>query len=323
MGNVLIVAEQQDGKLRSATLNAVSFGKKLSEVSGGGDLVGLVLGAGAASAAAELSKFGLSKVLLADQAELKQYAAETFAPVVASAAQSVNATYVCATATAMGKDLLPRVAALWDTAMVSDVSEVLEAKKFKRPMVAGNAIATVQVSTDTLVATARQTEWPQAEPTGAEAPVEQAAVGSPQALGAEIVSLNLAASDRPDLAEASVVVSGGRGLKSKENFKHIEDLADALGAAIGATRAACDAGLVPNDLQVGQTGKVVAPDLYVAVGISGAIQHLAGMKSSKVIVAINKDAEAPIFQVADYGLVAKWEDALPQLIDKIKAIKAG
>jgi electron transfer flavoprotein alpha subunit len=323
MGNVLIVAEQQDGKLRSATLNAVSFGKKLSEVSGGGDLVGLVVGADVAAAAGELSKLGLSKVLVTDHPDLKQYAAETFAPAVASAARSVSATHVCATATSTGKDLMPRVAALLDTAMVSDVSEVLEARKFRRPMVAGNALATVQVTTDTLVATARQTEWPQAEPTDAEAPIEQAAVESLQMLGAEITSVNLAANDRPDLAEAAVVVSGGRGLKSKENFKYIEDLADSFGAAIGATRAACDAGLVPNDLQVGQTGKVVAPDLYVAVGISGAIQHLAGMKGSKVIVAINKDAEAPIFQVADYGLVAKWEDALPQLIDKLKAIKAS
>ncbi len=207
--------------------------------------------------------------------------------------------------------------------MASDVVAVAGANSFKRPMVAGNALATVQITTPMVVVTARQTEFPAAKPEGAASPVESAAAPALNPLGATVLKIEEVKSTRPDLAEAKAVVSGGRGMKSAENFKQLETLTDLLGGAIGATRAACDAGMVANDLQVGQTGKVVAPDLYIAVGISGALQHLAGMKSSKVIVAINKDPEAPIFQVADYGLVAKWEDTLPALIDKVKAIKAA
>jgi electron transfer flavoprotein alpha subunit len=188
--------------------------------------------------------------------------------------------------------------------------------------VAGNVLARVEVTTPTVVLTLRQTEFEAAKPSGA-APVEQTKVAAANLLGAAVIRIDEVKSTRPELAEAKAVVAGGRGMKSAENFKHLESLTDLLGGAIGATRAACDAGMVANDLQVGQTGKIVAPDLYIAVGISGALQHLAGMKSSKVIVAINKDPEAPIFQVADYGLVAKWEDTVPALIDKVKAIKAA
>jgi electron transfer flavoprotein alpha subunit len=322
MANILLVAEQQGGKLRSATLNAISLAHKLSEAAGGGEIHGLVLGSGVSDAAKELAGFGLNKVLTVDDGALEKYAAETYASAVATVAKAVSADYVCATATASGKDLLPRVAALLDTGMASDISEVVGAKQFKRPMVAGNTIGTIEVTTPTVVITGRQTEWDQVQPTGSESPIEAVDGGSFDMLGAEVQQLNQAQSSRPDLAEASVVVSGGRGMKASENFKHLEELADMLGGAMGATRAACDSGLVANDLQVGQTGKIVAPDLYIAVGVSGAIQHLAGMKGSKVIVAINKDPEAPIFQVADYGLVAKWEDTLPELKSKVQAIKA-
>jgi electron transfer flavoprotein alpha subunit len=322
MGNVLIVAEQRDGKLRSPSLNAFTFGKKMIEASGGGDLIFLVLGAGVAGAAKDAAQYGAKKVLTVDDPALGKYMAETHAPVVAEVAKQTGATVVASTATAFGKDLLPRVAALLEAGMASDVVAIAGPMSFKRPMVAGNVLARVEITTPIAVVTARQTEFEAAKPSGA-APVEAIKVAAGDALGAAVIKLEEVKSTRPDLSEAKVVVSGGRGMKTAENFKQLETLTDMLGGAIGATRAACDAGMVANDLQVGQTGKIVAPDLYFAVGISGALQHLAGMKSSKVIVAINKDPEAAIFQVADYGLVSKWEDVLPGLIDKVKAIRAA
>jgi electron transfer flavoprotein alpha subunit len=207
--------------------------------------------------------------------------------------------------------------------MASDVIAVQGAKTFRRPTYAGNALTDVEVTTPIVVCTARQTEFAPAAPGAASGAVEPKSVGAIDALGSELVALHATKSARPDLSEAKVVVSGGRGMKEAANFKALEELTDLLGGALGASRAACDAGMVPNDLQVGQTGKVVAPELYFAVALSGAIQHLAGMKSSKVIVAINKDAEAPIFQVADYGLVATWESTLPALIAEIKKVKAA
>ena len=321
MGNVLIVAEQKGGKLRSPTLNAITFGKEMVGALGGGDLFGLVVGAGVGGAASEMAKFGLAKVFVVDDPGLDKYMAETYAPVVAATAKAAGCTVVGATSTAFGKDLMPRVAALLDAGMASDISDVAGANRFKRPVAAGNALALVEITTENIVVTPRQTEFDAATAAG-EAPVEAGPAAAVDALGAEVIRIEEVANARPDLSEAKVVVAGGRGMKSKENFALLEDLTDTLGGALGATRAACDAGMVPNDLQVGQTGKVVAPDLYIAVGISGAIQHLAGMKSSKVIVAINKDEEAPIFQVADYGLVAKWEDTLPELIERVQAIKA-
>ena len=319
MGNVLIVAEQKDGKLRAATLNAITFGKQAQEKLGG-ELHALVIGSGIGDVAKEVAGYGVTKVFAADDAGLGTYMAETYSAVVAQVARANGAAVVGATATAYGKDLMARAAAVLDGGMASDICEVVGPKAFKRPMAAGNAVALVEVEAEVAVVTARQTEFDAAQ-AGGEAPVEAVAVGALNTLGAEVVRIDEVESARPDLAEAKVVVSGGRGMKSKENFGQLERLTDILGGAIGATRAACDAGMVANDLQVGQTGKVVAPDLYIAVGISGAIQHLAGMKSSQVIVAINKDEEAPIFQVADYGLVAKWEDTLPELIERVQATK--
>ena len=320
MGNVLIVAEQNDGKLRTATLNAITFGKQVLDQLGGGELYAAVLGSGIGDAAKQVAGHGVTKVFAVDDPGLGRYMAETYAAVVANLVRANGVEVVGATSTAFGKDLMPRVAALLDAGMASDISAVAGPKTYKRPMAAGNAIAVIEVDAAVVVATPRQTEF-DAAPAGGDAPVEAVAAGPLDALGAEVVRIDAVESARPDLAEAKVVISGGRGMKAKENFALLEDLTDTLGGALGATRAACDAGMVPNDLQVGQTGKVVAPDLYIAVGISGAIQHLAGMKSSKVIVAINKDEEAPIFQVADYGLVAKWEDTLPTLVEKVKAAK--
>jgi electron transfer flavoprotein alpha subunit len=257
-----------------------------------------------------------------DDARLKNPIAETFAPIVARVAKETGSTVVAATATSFGKDILPRAAALLEAGMVSDVIAVAGPKTFKRPMLAGNAIATVEGLTPTVVASVRQTEFPPAEP-AAGGELSKADAGDVQTKGATFVRAETSKSARPDLAEAKVVVSGGRGMKEGKNFAILEQLTDLLGGAMGASRAATDAGMVPADLQVGQTGKVVAPNLYIAVAISGAIQHLAGMKGSKTIVAINKDGEAPIFQVADYGLVANWEQAIPQLIEEVKKVKAN
>ena len=250
--------------------------------------------------------------------------AETFAPLLADAVKRAGASALIGTATSSGKDILPRVAALLDAGMVSDIIAVTGANEFRRPAYAGNAIEEVEVGGAVLVASVRQTEFPP--------PPRRRARPAPSRTRPPATSTRSAPSswrctrresERPDLGEAKVVVSGGRGMKAGENFKILEQLADLLGGAMGASRAACDAGMVPNDLQVGQTGKVVAPKLYIAVAISGAIQHLAGMKGSKVIVAINKDPEAPIFQVADYGLVATWEKAIPALIAEIKKLKSA
>lgn len=321
MPNVLIIAEQKEGKLRSASLNAFTFGQKMRDVAGG-ELHFLVLGANIDAAAQEAAKYGANKVWKMDTPVLEKYMAETYADAVAAAARQCGANIVAGTATSQGKDLLARVAGVLDAGMASDVSAIAGAKTFKRPMIAGNVIATVEVTTEIAVVSLRQTEFAAAKPAG-NSPIEAMAAPTLNARGAQIVKIEEVKSTRPELAEAKVVVSGGRGMKAGENFKVLEQLTDLMGGALGATRAACDAGMVPNDLQVGQTGKIVAPDLYVAVGISGAIQHLAGMKSSRVIVAINKDEEAPIFQVADYGLVAKWEDTLSTLIEKVRTAKAS
>jgi electron transfer flavoprotein alpha subunit len=230
---------------------------------------------------------------------------------------------VVATANAAGKDILPRVAVALDAGMASEISGVESATVFTRPVLAGNAYAQVTISSANKCVTVRQSEVEPAKELGAPGESMTAAAGAVDTLGAEFIKLETTKSARPDLNDADVVVSGGRGMKNGENFKHIEALCDVLGAAMGASRAATDAGYVPSDLQVGQTGKVVAPKLYFAIAISGAIQHLAGMKNSKVIVAINKDPEAPIFQIADYGLVTTWEKAIPELIEEIKKVKAA
>ncbi len=320
MPTILVLAEVADGKLRTASLPAFNFARQVAKHHGA-EVHALVIGSGVAAGAQEAAKYA-AKVHVVDSAALAQPLAETYAPVVAAAAKASGAVVVCGTATSTGKDVLPRAAALLDAGMASDCTEVVDGKTFGRPMYAGNANARVQVLTPIIVASVRQTGFPAAD---AQAPGAVAAfdAGAIDARGATFVKVESAKSERPDLAEARVVVSGGRGMKEGKNFEIVGQLADLLGGAMGASRAACDAGMVPNDLQVGQTGKVVAPELYIAVAISGAIQHLAGMKNSKVIVCINKDAEAPIFQVADYGLVGTWEQNVPALIEEVKKLKSS
>jgi electron transfer flavoprotein alpha subunit len=321
MSATLVLLETTSTNLRSASLPAVTAARDLAKHHGG-PVIGVVIGGGVSAAATDAARF-VDKVLCYDNPTLSATLAETWAPLLAGAVKETGATALVASATSTGKDVLPRAAALLGAGMASDVVAVLGAKSFRRPTYAGNALTEVEVTTAVVVCTARQTEFAPAAPAASAGEVEQRAPGTVDTLGSELVALHATKSARPDLAEAKVVVSGGRGMKEAANFKVLEELTDLLGGALGASRAACDAGMVPNDLQVGQTGKVVAPDLYVAVGLSGAIQHLAGMKGSKVIVAVNKDAEAPIFQVADYGLVATWESALPSLIAEIKKVKAA
>jgi electron transfer flavoprotein alpha subunit len=320
MGAVVVFCElSDDGKsVRSASLPALAAGAELAKHHGG-PVVAVVLGNGVSAAAADAARYA-AKVLAYDGAGLAAPLAETWAPQLADAVKKAGASALVGTATSTGKDVLPRAAALLGAGMASDVTGVLGAKELRRPAYAGNAIEVVEVNGPVLVASVRQTAFAPAAP-GAAGAVETVAVAATDALGAEHLGVRGTKSARPELTDAKVVVSGGRGMREGANFKVLEELTDLLGGALGASRAAADAGMVPNDLQVGQTGKVVAPQLYIAVAISGAIQHLAGMKGSKVIVAINKDPEAPIFQVADYGLVATWEQAVPQMIAEVKKIK--
>ncbi|WP_454020806.1 electron transfer flavoprotein subunit alpha/FixB family protein [Azospirillum sp. Marseille-Q6669] len=304
--SILVIAEHDNAALKAATLNAVSAAAKI-----GGEIHVLVAGQGAQAVAEAAAKVaGVSKVLLADDAAYAHPLPENVAPLVVNLAKGYG--HVLAAASSEGKNLLPRVAALLDVAAISDITGVVSADTFERPIYAGNAIATVKSADPIKVVTVRTTAFEAAAATGGSATVE-AIAGTGDAGSAKFVGQELTKSERPELTQAKIVVSGGRGMQSGENFKLLEALADKLGAAVGASRAAVDAGFVPNDYQVGQTGKIVAPELYIAVGISGAIQHLAGMKDSKVIVAINKDEEAPIFQVADYGLVADLFKAVPEL----------
>jgi electron transfer flavoprotein alpha subunit len=318
MANVLIVAEHSGGHLRKATLHAVSAGRELARRTGG-KLHLALLGKGVGALADQLKAYG-ADVHVADAPVLEHYLAEAYAPVVAELARSIGAAYLGGAATAFGKDLLPRAAARLGAAAATEVigfGGEGAAVTFRRPMWAGNVLAEVELTTPVKVFTVRATEFPAAVPEGAGSVVPVAVKVEAGALKTRFVEFKEVKSARPELTEARVVVAGGRGTKG--DFKELEGLADDLGAAVGASRAAVDAGWVPNDWQVGQTGKVVAPELYVAAGISGAIQHLAGMKGSKVIVAINKDPEAPIFQLADYGLVADLFKAIPELRAKIKA----
>jgi electron transfer flavoprotein alpha subunit len=312
MENVLIVAEQHAGTPRKASLHALSAGRELARRTGGGLAVAL-LGSGLDAAAAELAAYG-ADVHVADAPVLRDPLAEAWAPVVADLARALGAAYVGGAATALGKDLLPRVAARLEAGMATEVlgfGGEGSAITFRRPMWAGNVLAEVELATPVKVLTVRATEFPAAQKQGLGRIVKAPVSVDAARLRTRYVGFAEVKSERPELTEARAVVAGGRGTKG--DFAPIEALADALGAAVGATRAAVDAGWVPNDWQVGQTGKVVAPALYVAAGISGAIQHLAGMKGSKVIVAINKDPEAPIFQVADYGLVGDLFKVLPEL----------
>jgi electron transfer flavoprotein alpha subunit len=303
--SVLVIAEHDNGALSPATRNAVTAGARLGEVSL------LVAGEGCRSVADEATALqGVARVLLCDDTLYGQGLAEPLAALIATIGMAYS--HLLASATTFGKNLMPRVAALLDVAPLSEVIEVVDADTFKRPIYAGNAVATVRSSDSTKVITVRGTAFPAAETGDGAVPVESLSPLTGKPLS-RFVSRNLTRSDRPDLTTARVVVSGGRSLGSKENFALIEQLADKLGGAVGASRAAVDAKFISNDHQVGQTGKIVAPEVYIAIGISGAIQHLAGMKESKVIVAINKDEEAPIFEVADYGLVTDLFEAVPAL----------
>ena len=304
--SVLIVAEHDNAGLKPATLNTVTAATQV-----GGDVTVLVAGSdckGAAEAAAKVP--GVAKVLLADGAEYGAALAENLAPLIVKLAPDY--THILAPASTFGKNVMPRAAALLDVQQISDISGIEGPDTFVRPIYAGNAMATVKSGDAVKVVTVRSTAFDPAPEEGGSAAVEAIEATGDAGLSS-FVGQELTKSERPELTTADVIISGGRGMQSGENFAMLERIADKLGAAFGASRAAVDAGFVPNDYQVGQTGKVVAPNLYIAVGISGAIQHLAGMKDSKVIVAINKDEEAPIFQVADYGLVADLFTAVPEL----------
>jgi electron transfer flavoprotein alpha subunit len=307
---ILVIAEHDNQSIRPATLNTVAAATKI-----GGDIAVLVAGSGcepAAKAAAAIA--GVKKVLRADAPHYKEGLAENLAALVVALAPGT--THILAPATSFGKNVAPRVAALLDVAQVSDIIAVKSADTFVRPIYAGNALATMQSSDRIKVITVRTTGFDAVPATGGSAAIENAPT-VPEAGLSSFVGREVTKSDRPELTAARIIVSGGRGMGSGDNFKLLESLADKLGAAMGASRAAVDAGFVPNDWQVGQTGKIVAPDLYIAVGISGAIQHLAGMKDSRVIVAINKDEEAPIFQVADYGIVGDLFQIVPELVKEL------
>jgi electron transfer flavoprotein alpha subunit len=309
---ILVYAEHNGSELKSGVLSAIACAQQI-----GGD-IDLVLTGGDCTAAAQAAAKvpGVRKVLHASGAHLEHHVAENVAPIIERLAGDYE--YVVACASTSGKNIMPRVAAKLAVQQISDITEVVSADTFVRPIYAGNAMATVQSEDPIKVITVRPTSFDPVAVEGGAAEVEAIDAGSDAGL-AQFVGADISESEGPELTTASIVVSGGRGLGSAENFHHIEELAQGLGAAVGASRAAVDAGYVPNDYQVGQTGKVVAPDLYVAIGISGAIQHMAGMKESKVIVAVNKDPEAPIFEAADYGLVADLFEVMPELKEQLKS----
>jgi len=309
--SILVIAEHDNNTLNAATLNVVAAAQEI-----GGDITVLVAGSGAQAVADQAAKVaGVSKVLLADDAAYANHLAENVAKLVAELGKGY--THILAASTTTGKNILPRAAALLDVSMITDIIAVDGPKTFKRPIYAGNAIATVESGENIVLATVRGTAFDAVAAEGGSAAVEAAASTGDAGIS-KFINEEIVKSERPELTAARIVVSGGRGVGSGENYHKILDpLADKLGAAQGASRAAVDAGFVPNDMQVGQTGKIVAPDLYIAVGISGAIQHLAGMKESKVIVAINKDEEAPINAVADYWLVGDLNTVIPELVSKI------
>lgn len=306
---ILVVAEHDNATLKGATLNTIAAAKAI-----GGDIDVLVAGQGCQAAADAAAKAeGVSKVILVDDAAYAQQLGEAMGDLVAELGKDYS--HILAAATTTGKDFLPRTAALLDVNMISEIVKVESADTFARPIYAGNAIATVQSSDPIKVITVRATGFDPVAAEGGSASIENGTAVADKGIST-FVGEELAKSDRPELTSADIIISGGRGMQNGDNFEMLYKLADKIGAGVGASRAAVDAGFVPNDMQVGQTGKIVAPNLYIAVGISGAIQHLAGMKDSKVIVAINKDEEAPIFQVADYGLVADLFEAIPELDSK-------
>ena len=308
--SILVIAEHDNIALKGATLNTVTAAKEISS-----EIDLLIAGSNCSSVVDKASLLdSINRVLVADKPAYKNFLAENIGSLVAEIGK--NYSHILAPATTNGKNFLPRVAALLDVAQISDISSVVNEDTFERSIYAGNCVATVQSSDPLKVLTVRTTGFDACSETGGSASVEDVPIDNDLGISS-FIKEELAKSDRPELTAADIVISGGRGMQSGENFSLLEGIADKLGAAIGASRAAVDSGFVPNDMQVGQTGKIVAPNLYIAIGISGAIQHLAGMKDSKVIVAINKDEEAPIFQIADYGLVADLFDALPELESKL------
>lgn len=324
MSNVLIVAQIFDGEVKRSTHSAVTFAKTAAGYLGGSFSI-IALGDDLSSVSDDLSKLGAEKVYLVEGPLLDNGLAEQWAPAIEAVVNAGDFSLVVSPASSIGKDVMPRLSCRINAGMASDVTAIESIDgtlTYTRPMYAGNVNGKVQIATDKAVVTIRATEFDPSEAVSNACPVEKMAL--PAALDAmsriEFKGFEKSVSARPDLAEARVVVSGGRGVKAKENFKLIEELADLLGDAVGATRAAVDAGFIHNDFQVGQTGKIVAPELYIAAGLSGALQHVAGMKSSKTIVAINKDEEAEIFQIADYGLVADIFKAIPELVEEIKRV---
>lgn len=320
MSQVIVLAEQKEGVLVKATLAAVGAAKQIASAIGGAYDIALA-GDQIGGVAEELANYGASRILTLSDPILGGYTAQAYARALDALVKHSGAQYVVVAATSIGKDVTPRVAARSDAGLASDVVAIEQqggSFVYTRPMWAGNVLGKVKINTDIQFVTVRGTEFDSAGPVGAASPIESVSADlDGGSLRMEYVGLDAVKSDRPDLNDAEVVIAGGRGLKAQENFSIVESLADQLNGAIGASRAVVDAGWVPNDWQVGQTGKVVAPKLYIAVGISGAIQHLAGMKGSKTIVAINKDPDAPIFQVADYGLVADLFEVMPELTEKL------
>ena len=319
MSSICIIAEHQNGKLKKSTLNAITFGKDAAQKIGA-ELCVVVIGHNVSGVADELKSLGASKIIVADDPGLENYTAESWSFAVAEAAKKCEAVLVGMASGTTGKDMMPRVAVKLNAGMGSDIVG-FDGECFIRGMWAGNALATIEITTPVKVVTIQATAFGAAGPVDGETAVEQLDISLPQAK-TRFVEMRETVSERPDPTEARVVITGGRGVNGAENFKIIERLADIFGGAVGATRAAVDAGWVPNDLQIGQTGKMVAPDLYVAAGLSGSIQHQAGMKNSKVIVAINKDEEAPIFEIADFGIVADLFKVIPEMSDLLEKEKS-
>jgi electron transfer flavoprotein alpha subunit len=320
--STLIIAEHFENKIKKACLSAVTFGKKISHLLNEPYDI-LVIGSNLDEIKQELKEYGARRLLVVEDPDLEYYLAERYSPIISEIAKENRYKFIAATATAFGKDLMPQIAAALNAGMASDIIDIIKENGkilFRRPMFAGNVIAVVEVLTVPTVVTVRQTEFEPAIKSHPSSVIEIKYLKKPIP-NIRYLGFEKTLSKRPDLVEARVVIAGGRGCKNQEGFKLVEELTDLLGGAVGATRAAVDTELCPNDLQVGQTGKIIAPELYIGVGISGAIQHIAGIKGSKVIVAINKDEEAPIFQVADYGLVANLFKAVPELIQEIKKIK--
>lgn len=323
MGSVLVFLQTHEGALPKPTLAAITAAREIASAHKHDKLVAIVLGAQAKAAASTAATFGFSEVCYSEAAVYEKFRGAVYAQAITALANEINADVVVGVASSHGRDLLPRVAAMIDSAQASEIVAVNSDGSYKRPMYAGDVFADVSLATPRSVVSVRATAFGAAAPQGAAGAVREINFSIDESNAGEVVGIETSGGDRPDLNEASIVVSGGRALQSSENFeKFIFPLADAFGAAVGASRAAVDSGYAPNDWQVGQTGKVVAPSLYVAVGISGAIQHLAGMKDSKTIVAINKDPDAPIYEIADYGLVADLYQILPELTEKVRKARS-